>query len=68
MLPRLQSHVRCQPALLHFPPYSKDEIASILEERLGGGAVTLDPMAIQFCARKVSAVHGDLRKALDICR
>ena len=25
-------------------------------------------MAIQFCARKVSAVHGDLRKALDICR
>lgn len=25
-------------------------------------------MAIQFCARKVSSVNGDLRKALDICR
>ena len=25
-------------------------------------------MAIQFCARKVSAVAGDARKALDICR
>lgn len=28
----------------------------------------IDPMAIQFCARKVSAVAGDARKALDICR
>ena len=25
-------------------------------------------MAIQFCARKVSSVNGDIRKALDICR
>ena len=28
----------------------------------------VDSMAVQFCARKVAAVHGDLRKALDICR
>lgn len=34
----------------------------------GGRPAVIDPMAIQFCARKVSAVHGDLRKALDICR
>ena len=25
-------------------------------------------MAVQFCARKVSAVAGDMRKALDVCR
>ena len=25
-------------------------------------------MAIQFCSRKVAAVHGDARTALDICR
>ena len=28
----------------------------------------MDPMAIQFCSRKVAAVHGDARTALDICR
>lgn len=28
----------------------------------------LDSAAIQFCARKVSAVSGDIRKALDVCR
>ena len=25
-------------------------------------------MAIQFVARKVSAIAGDMRKALDVCR
>ena len=25
-------------------------------------------MAVQFCSRKVAAIHGDARKALDICR
>lgn len=25
-------------------------------------------MAVQFCSRKVAALHGDARKALDICR
>lgn len=28
----------------------------------------VDASAVQFCARKVSAVSGDARKALDICR
>ena len=34
----------------------------------GVGEVVMDRAAIEFCARKVSSVHGDLRKALDICR
>ena len=25
-------------------------------------------MAVQLCARKVAAVAGDIRKALDVCR
>lgn len=67
-LPRLQTHLRhCQPQLLQFRPYTKDEIASILFHRLGDTGV-IDPKAIEFCARKVSAVFGDLRKALDLCR
>ena len=32
------------------------------------GDGVLDASAVQFCARKVSAVSGDARKALDICR
>jgi len=28
----------------------------------------MDSTAIQFCARKISAVAGDMRKALDVCR
>ncbi len=32
------------------------------------GEGVLDAAAVQFCARKVSAVSGDARKVLDICR
>jgi cell division control protein 6 len=28
----------------------------------------LDPKAVELCARKVAAVTGDIRKALDICK
>ena len=38
------------------------------EGEAGGREVEMDSAAIEFCARKVSSVHGDLRKALDICR
>jgi cell division control protein 6 len=32
------------------------------------GMSVVEPSAIQFCARKISAVAGDMRKALDVCR
>ena len=32
------------------------------------GVDVMDSTAIQFCARKISAVAGDMRKALDVCR
>uniref|UniRef100_A0A4W4GEM2 Cell division control protein n=1 Tax=Electrophorus electricus TaxID=8005 RepID=A0A4W4GEM2_ELEEL len=61
---------RCRPQLLHFPPYSHQELMAIVQDRLTqvSGEAVLDPAAVQFCARKVSAVSGDARKALDICR
>ncbi|XP_068118236.1 cell division control protein 6 homolog [Hyperolius riggenbachi] len=70
ILPRLQARPHCKPQLLNFSPYSKDQIATILQDRLTKvpGEAVLDNAAIQFCARKVSAVSGDARKALDICR
>jgi len=69
ILPRLQSRTKCHPELVHFPPYNKDQIIEILNERLkdvNDGLV--DKNTVQFCARKVAAVAGDMRKALDIMR
>ncbi|KAI5101835.1 cell division control protein 6-like, partial [Silurus meridionalis] len=70
ILPRLQAKPHCRPQLLHFPPYSRQELAAIVQDRLTqvAGEGVLDGAAVQFCARKVSAVSGDARKALDICR
>uniref|UniRef100_A0A3P8S5M4 Cell division control protein n=1 Tax=Amphiprion percula TaxID=161767 RepID=A0A3P8S5M4_AMPPE len=70
ILPRLQARPRCRPQLLHFPPYSRQELAAIVQDRLTQASAEgiLDASAVQFCARKVSAVSGDARKALDICR
>ncbi|XP_004684280.1 PREDICTED: cell division control protein 6 homolog [Condylura cristata] len=70
ILPRLQARKKCKPQLLNFPPYTRSQIATILQDRLSKVSrdQVLDNAAIQFCARKVSAVSGDVRKALDVCR
>ncbi|KAF1394578.1 hypothetical protein PFLUV_G00002500 [Perca fluviatilis] len=70
ILPRLQARPHCRPLLLHFPPYSRQELSAIVQDRLSQASAEglLDASAVQFCARKVSAVSGDARKALDICR
>ncbi|KAM7419845.1 hypothetical protein PAMA_016784 [Pampus argenteus] len=70
ILPRLQARPHCRPLLLHFPPYSRQELTAIVQDRLSQASAEgiLDASAVQFCARKVSAVSGDARKALDICR
>ncbi|XP_077380106.1 cell division control protein 6 homolog [Festucalex cinctus] len=70
ILPRLQAVPRCRPLLLNFPPYTRDQLGAIVQDRLAQACAdgVLDAAAVQFCARKVSAVSGDARKALDICR
>ncbi|XP_062615995.1 cell division control protein 6 homolog isoform X2 [Saccostrea cucullata] len=72
ILPRLQARPNCKPQLLNFAPYSKEQIAAILQDRLlmleKDGVSVMEPSAVQFCARKISAVAGDMRKALDVCR
>ena len=40
----------------------------ILQATSDGVEQVLDAGAIQLCARKVAAVAGDIRKALDVCR
>ncbi|KAL5111651.1 hypothetical protein TcWFU_002855 [Taenia crassiceps] len=61
-----------RPIHVAFPPYSMDQIVEIISSRLvsASGEVSrpaLDDLAIQFCAKKVAASSGDVRKALAIC-
>ncbi|KAK0263399.1 AAA ATPase [Friedmanniomyces endolithicus] len=73
-LPRLKSR-NLKPELLPFMPYSASQIAEVLTLKLRslvpGTSSHLpfaQPAALQFCAKKVAAQTGDLRKAFDICR
>lgn len=52
-----------------FGGYNHEQLMKIIQSRLkgvSGGIVESD--AVQFASRKVAAVSGDARRALDICR
>ncbi|OMO90462.1 hypothetical protein COLO4_19124 [Corchorus olitorius] len=67
-LPRLQS-LNCKPMVITFRAYSKDQILSILQERLLAlPYIVFQQQALELCARKVAAASGDMRKALCVCR
>lgn len=52
-----------------FPGYTHDQLQLIIQSRLSlVPAHIVEPDAIQFASRKVAAVSGDARRALDICR
>jgi origin recognition complex subunit 1 len=52
-----------------FPGYTHEQLMQIIQSRLEGVPGNIvHPDAIQFAARKVAAVSGDARRALDICR
>lgn len=50
-----------------FQPYNHQELQQIMMSRLEDLSV-IDPDGVQLIARKVSAVSGDARRTLDICR
>ena len=52
-----------------FPGYTHQQLIEIITSRLEGVPGNIvDADAIQFASRKVAAVSGDARRALDICR
>lgn len=52
-----------------FPGYNHEQLMKIVQSRLEGVPNNIvDPDAVQFASRKVAAVSGDARRALDICR
>ncbi|XP_046385149.1 cell division control protein 6 homolog [Ischnura elegans] len=63
-------HATHPPTLIHFPPYTREEIHEILLHRLtkaGVGEVFSAP-ALTMLASKVASVSGDVRRALDVGR
>lgn len=70
ILPRLQARCELKPMLMHFAPYTKQQIFDIISARLSeaNAANVFTPSAIQFLAGKVAAISGDIRRALDISR
>ena len=60
------------PDQLSFPAYNREEINNIITIRLkelnNGDNPIIKPVAIKFLAGKISAISGDIRKALDVCR
>ncbi|ONM36344.1 cell division control protein 6 homolog isoform X1 [Zea mays] len=67
-LPKLES-LNCKPLVVTFRAYSKDQISDIVKHRLKVLEYDVfEPLALEFCARKVAAASGDMRKALGVCR
>jgi len=65
LLPRV--HSRLGIRRVSFLPYSHSEIAAIIADRLTG-LDAFEPKGVELCARKVAAVSGDIRRALEVCR
>lgn len=69
-LSRLHINSELKPSLMHFAPYTKQQIVDIFKSRLeAAGALDVFPLTtIQLLSAKVAAMSGDVRKALDIGR
>lgn len=52
---------------INFQPYTHQQLYQIVESRLQG-IDAFESDAVEYASRKVSAVSGDARRALDICR
>ncbi|KAF3915788.1 hypothetical protein ABW21_db0200345 [Orbilia brochopaga] len=75
-LPRLKAR-NFEPVLLPVLPYSAEQIAKVVTNRLkslndetcdAAWVPLIHPTAITLCSKKVAQSTGDLRKCFDICR
>lgn len=66
MLPRLGSRLGLNR--LVYPPYTRDQIETILKSTLDQSVYKLDEAALRLCAAKIGAVSGDVRRATELCR
>ncbi|KAK1442359.1 cell division control protein 6-related protein [Babesia gibsoni] len=52
---------------LVFEPYRYQQILDVIEAKMGRNG-QIDEMALRLCARRVTNLNGDMRKALQICK
>ncbi|KAM7272468.1 hypothetical protein ACFE04_027131 [Oxalis oulophora] len=65
LLPRISSRMGMQR--LCFGPYNYQQLQEIILSRLKG-IEAFENQTIEFASRKVAAISGDARRALEICR
>ncbi|XP_050363029.1 origin of replication complex subunit 1A-like [Argentina anserina] len=65
LLPRISSRMGIHR--LCFGPYNYQQLQEIISSRLRG-IDAFEKQAIEFASRKVAAISGDARRALEICR
>lgn len=66
-LPRLAAR-GCEPAVVRFNAYDRDQLKLLLRQRLGSLPWTVfEDAGLELCSRKVAAATGDMRRALNIC-
>ncbi|XP_068637543.1 origin of replication complex subunit 1B-like isoform X2 [Aristolochia californica] len=65
LLPRISSRMGIQR--LCFGPYNYQQLQEIIWSRLRG-LDAFENQAVEFASRKVAAISGDARRALEICR
>ncbi|XP_021772062.1 LOW QUALITY PROTEIN: origin of replication complex subunit 1B-like [Chenopodium quinoa] len=65
LLPRISSRMGIHR--LCFGPYTFQQLQEIIMSRLKG-IDAFDKQAVEFASRKVAAISGDARRALEICR
>ncbi|XP_042377517.1 origin of replication complex subunit 1-like isoform X1 [Zingiber officinale] len=65
LLPRISSRMGIQR--LCFGPYTYQQLQEIISSRLNS-LDAFEDQAIEFASRKVAAMSGDARRALEICR
>ncbi|KAF5192232.1 Origin recognition complex subunit [Thalictrum thalictroides] len=65
LLPRISSRMGMQR--LCFGPYNYQQLQEIISSRLKG-IDAFEKQAVEFASRKVAAISGDARRALEICR
>ncbi|KAJ7557482.1 hypothetical protein O6H91_05G128300 [Diphasiastrum complanatum] len=65
LLPRIASRMGLQR--ISFSPYTHHQLQEIIHSRLCG-IQAFDKLSVEFASRKVAAVSGDARRALELCR
>uniref|UniRef100_A0A915PLE9 AAA+ ATPase domain-containing protein n=1 Tax=Setaria digitata TaxID=48799 RepID=A0A915PLE9_9BILA len=57
--------LKCAPELIVFAPYTEAQLQLILSKKL---RIDKDSNAVELCARKIAAMTGDARKAMQVAR